>query len=59
MALGVAIRSLRDHGVLILSSGGAVHQLGYAAASPSEGAAADDWANEFGGWRRSSISAEF
>jgi len=50
------ISSLRDDGVLILSSGGAVHPLGYAAASLGEGAATDDWACEFSGWLTDAVT---
>jgi hypothetical protein len=56
MALGAALSPLRDDGVLILGSGGAVHPLGYAAASLGEGAATDDWAHEFGGWLTDAVT---
>jgi 4,5-DOPA dioxygenase extradiol len=56
IALGAAISSLRDDGVLILGSGGAVHPLGYAAASLGEGAATDDWAYEFSGWLTDAVT---
>jgi 4,5-DOPA dioxygenase extradiol len=56
VALGAAISSLRNDGVLILGSGGAVHPLGYAGASLGEGAATDDWAHEFGGWLTDAVT---
>lgn len=50
LALGRSIRSLRDEGVLVIGSGGAVHPLGYAEASLGEGAETDEWAKEFDAW---------
>jgi 4,5-DOPA dioxygenase extradiol len=50
IALGAALSSLQDEGVLVVGSGGAVHPLGYAAASLGEGARTDDWAREFASW---------
>ncbi len=56
LALGAAIAPLRDDGVLILGSGGAVHPLGYAGASLGEGAATDDWALHFSGWLTDTVT---
>jgi len=56
VALGAAIATLRDDSVLILGSGGAVHPLGYAAASLGEGAATDGWAHEFSGWLTDAVT---
>jgi len=56
VALGAALSSLRDDGVLVLGSGGAVHPLGYAAASLGEGAATDDWAREFNSWLTDAVT---
>jgi len=56
VALGAALSSLRDEGVLVVGSGGAVHPLGYAAASLGEGAATDDWAREFGSWLTDAVT---
>jgi 4,5-DOPA dioxygenase extradiol len=56
VALGRALSALCDEGVLVIGSGGAVHPLGYAAASLGEGAAADDWAREFGSWLTEAVT---
>jgi 4,5-DOPA dioxygenase extradiol len=56
VSLGAAISSLRDDGILILGSGGAVHPLGYAGASVGEGAATDEWALEFGDWLTNTVT---
>jgi Uncharacterized conserved protein len=56
IALGAAISSLRDEGVLVVGSGSAVHPLGYASASLGEGAATDDWAREFGSWLTDAVT---
>ena len=56
VALGAAIATLRDDSVLILGSGGAVHPLGYAAASLGEDAATDGWAHEFSGWLTDAVT---
>ena len=53
-ALGQALAALREDGVLILSSGGAVHPLGYADLFP--GAATDSWAVEFDDWLTKAVS---
>jgi 4,5-DOPA dioxygenase extradiol len=56
VALGRALSALRDEGVLVVGSGGAVHPLGYAAASLGEGAVTDDWAREFGSWLTDAVT---
>ena len=50
LALGEAIGAVRDEGVLILCSGGAVHPLGDPTASLGPGAATEPWAMEFNDW---------
>jgi 4,5-DOPA dioxygenase extradiol len=50
VALGEAIREVRETGVLILCSGGAVHPLGNPQASLGPGAPTDEWAIEFNAW---------
>ena len=50
VALGEAIRELRETGVLVLGSGGAVHPLGNPYASLGPGAPTDNWAKEFNAW---------
>jgi len=50
VALGEAIREVREKGVLVLGSGGAVHPLGNPHASLGPGAPTDDWAREFNAW---------
>ena len=53
-SLGQALAALREDGVLILGSGGAVHPLGYAELSP--GAVTDGWALEFDDWLTKAVS---
>jgi 4,5-DOPA dioxygenase extradiol len=50
VALGEAIRDVRETGVLVLGSGGAVHPLGNPHASLGPGAPTDAWAREFNDW---------
>lgn len=52
--LGKAIKSLKQEGVLILGSGGAVHPLGYAPLRP--GAKTDQWAQDFDSWLTKSVT---
>jgi 4,5-DOPA dioxygenase extradiol len=51
--MGRALESLRNKGVLILGSGGAVHPLGYVPLIP--GAKTDQWALDFDSWLSESI----
>ena len=55
MALGNAIRHLRETGVLVLGSGGAVHPLGNPRASLGPGAPTDPWAEEFNAWLTNAV----
>jgi 4,5-DOPA dioxygenase extradiol len=57
VALGEAISELRETGVLILGSGGAVHPLGNPRASLGPGAATDDWAIEFNTWLTQAVTS--
>lgn len=54
LVLGNTIKSLRNEGVLILGSGGAVHPLGYAPLRP--GAKTDQWAYDFDSWLTKSVT---
>lgn len=56
VALGDAIRDVRETGVLVLGSGGAVHPLGNPQASLGPGAPTDDWAIEFNAWLTSAVT---
>jgi len=56
LGLGGALSTLRNEGVLIMGSGGAVHPLGYAAASLGEGAVTDGWAKEFDDWLTAAVT---
>ena len=53
--VGRALAPLRDEGVLILGSGGAVHPLGYA--DLQEGADPDPWAIAFNDWLNRAVTA--
>ena len=57
LTLGTAIQSLRDEGILIIGSGGAVHPLGYAGASLGEGEGTDEWAKEFDSWLMKAVTS--
>jgi 4,5-DOPA dioxygenase extradiol len=50
IALGRALAPLRDEGILVLGSGGAVHNLGYWAQAPGPDTPTDVWAQEFQAW---------
>jgi len=57
VALGEAIREVRETGVLVLGSGGAVHPLGNPHASLGPGAPTDDWAKEFNAWLTRAVTS--
>lgn len=50
LALGRALQALRREGVLVVGSGGAVHNLAFWVASPGPDATTDVWALEFQAW---------
>lgn len=54
--LGQALQPLRDEGVMLIGSGGFVHNLGALEWGDPE-AAAPDWANEFSAWMHARIAA--
>ena len=56
-AMGSAIAGLRDDGILVMGSGGAVHPLGDPAASLGEGAPTDPWAEEFSDWLADAVTS--
>jgi 4,5-DOPA dioxygenase extradiol len=55
LAVGNALRPLRDEGVLLIGSGGFVHNLGALEWSDPE-AAVPDWAAEFSDWMHSRLA---
>jgi 4,5-DOPA dioxygenase extradiol len=57
ISLGEAIRDVRDSGILVMGSGGAVHPLGNPQASLGAGAPTDAWAVEFNEWLTSAVIA--
>ncbi len=57
VALGEAISEVRETGVLVLGSGGAVHPLGNPHASLGAGAPTDDWAREFNAWLNHAVTS--
>jgi 4,5-DOPA dioxygenase extradiol len=57
VALGEAISEVRETGVLVLGSGGAVHPLGNPQASLGPGASTDDWAIEFNAWLTQAVTS--
>lgn len=58
-ALGRALRSLRDEGVLVLGSGGATHNLGlyFAAGNRTDETAPPEWVEAFNEWTAGAIAA--
>jgi 4,5-DOPA dioxygenase extradiol len=56
ISLGEAIRVVRDSGILVMGSGGAVHPLGNPQASLGAGAPTDDWAIEFNEWLTNAVT---
>jgi len=56
VTLGAALESIRDEGVLILGSGGAVHPLGDPTASLGVGAATEPWAVGFNDWLTDAVT---
>jgi 4,5-DOPA dioxygenase extradiol len=56
LALGEALAPLRDDGVLLVLSGGAVHNLGEVDLRRPD-APATPWAREFGAWLEGRVSA--
>ena len=57
VALGEVISDVRETGVLVLGSGGAVHPLGNPQASLGPGAPTDDWALEFNTWLTHAVTS--
>jgi 4,5-DOPA dioxygenase extradiol len=56
LAMGEAIAGLRDEGILVVGSGGAVHPLGDPTASLGEGAPTEAWAEEFNDWLADAVT---
>jgi 4,5-DOPA dioxygenase extradiol len=56
LELGRALRPLRDEGVLLLGTGGIVHNLGRVRFGAADDAV-DDWAASFDGWVASRVAA--
>jgi 4,5-DOPA dioxygenase extradiol len=56
LALGDAIAPLRQEGVLIIGSGGAVHPLGDPAVALGEGLPTDEWAIAFNAWLNQAVT---
>lgn len=54
--LGRALEALRHEGVLVLGSGGAVHNLAFWFASPGPDTSTDLWALEFQAWLTDSLA---
>ena len=57
VALGEVISEVRETGVLVLGSGGAVHPLGNPQASLGPGAPTDEWALEFNTWLTQAVTS--
>jgi len=57
LALGSAIAPLREEGILILGSGGAVHPLGDPTVELGEGEETGDWAVAFNTWLNRAVEA--
>ena len=55
-ALGDAIASLRQEGVLVIGSGGAVHPLGDPTVALGEGLPTDAWATGFNDWLNHAVT---
>lgn len=55
LAMGAALRPLRDEGILLVASGGVVHNLGRVRFGPDPGA--EPWAVRFDGWVRDRVAA--
>lgn len=55
LALGAALRPLRDEGILLVASGGVVHNLGRVVFGA--GAEPEPWAVRFDGWVRDRVAA--
>jgi len=56
LALGEAIAPLREEGVLVIGSGGAVHPLGDPSVELGEGAPTGDWAIAFNDWLNRAVA---
>jgi 4,5-DOPA dioxygenase extradiol len=56
IALGEALSSLRDEGVLVIGSGGAIHPFGYSRAWLEDGAPTEPWAQEFQDWLTDAVT---
>jgi 4,5-DOPA dioxygenase extradiol len=56
IALGRALEPLRREGVLILGSGGAIHNLGYWLKASGPDMPTDAWAQEFDAWLTAAIT---
>ena len=54
--LGKALTTLREEGVIVLCSGGAVHPLGDPTASIGPGAITENWAVEFNDWLTTAVT---